>query len=114
MVSAHGKPEYIRCDNGPEPISAAMVKFGLKCGLKIRYTQPGKPMQNGLVERLNGTIQTKCLSLRVVQMINQVQGSLDVWWHRYNVERPHSALKYQTSDSIYEKGERFQHQLVTL
>ena len=52
-MAAHGKPEYIRCDNGPELISATMVKFGLKHGIEIRYTQPGKPMQNGLVERLN-------------------------------------------------------------
>ena len=76
-------------------------------------TQPGKPMQNGLVERLNGTIRTECLNLRVFQTICQVQEALDVWWHRYNFERPHSALKYQTPGSIYEKGERFQHQLVT-
>ena len=58
MVVAHGKPEYIRCDNGgaplrPELISVTMVKFGFKHGIEIRYTQPGKPMQNGLVERLN-------------------------------------------------------------
>jgi len=119
MVVAHGKPEYIRCDNGgaplrPELISATMVKFGLKHGIEIRYTQPGKPMQNGLVERLNGTIRTECLNLRIFQTISQVQEALDVWWQRYNFERPHSALKYQTPGSIYEKGERFQHQLVTL
>ncbi|GAB4047146.1 hypothetical protein GCM10028810_28910 [Spirosoma litoris] len=58
MGLAHGKPEYIRCDNGPEMISAKMVAFGLKHGIEIRYTQPGKPTQNGLVERLNGTIRT--------------------------------------------------------
>jgi putative transposase len=113
MVVAHGKPEYIRCDNGPELISAVMVKFGLKHGIEIRYTQPGKPMQNGLVERLNGTIRTECLNLRVFQTIGQVQDALDVWWQRYNFERPHSALKYQTPGSIYAKGEKFQHQLVT-
>ena len=78
MVVAHGKPQYIRCDNGTELISVAMVKFGLNHGIEIRYTQPGKPMQNGLVERLNGTIRTECLNLRVFQTIQQVQASLDV------------------------------------
>lgn len=105
MVAAHGKPEYIRCDNGPELISVAMVKFGLKHGIEIRYTQPGKPMQNGLVERLNGTIRTECLNLNVFQTIRQVQEALDKWWQGYNFERPHSALKYQTPGSVYEKGE---------
>ncbi len=114
MVAAHGKPAYIRCDNGPELISATIVKFGHKHGIEIRYTQPGKPMQNGLVERLNGTIRTECLNLQVFQTICQVQEALDVWWQRYNFERPHSALKYQTPGSIYDKGEQFQPQLVTL
>ena len=113
MVAHHGKPQYIRCDNGPELISAVMTKFALKHGIEIRYTQPGKPMQNGLVERLNGTIRTECLNLKVFQTIQQVQDSLDVWWQRYNFERPHSALKYRTPDSVYREGERFQHQLVT-
>jgi len=113
MVATYGKPQYIRCDNGPEMISDLMVKFGLKHGIEIRYTQPGKPMQNGLVERLNGTIRTECLNLQVFATIQQVQQALDVWWHRYNFERPHSALRYQTPDSIYRKGPKFQHSLVT-
>lgn len=37
----------------PELVSVTMVKFALKHGIEIRYSQPGKPMQNGLVERLN-------------------------------------------------------------
>lgn len=113
MVAAHGKPQYIRCDNGPEMISAAMTKFCLKHGIEIRYTQPGKPMQNGLVERLNGTIRTECLNLKVFATIQQVQEALDIWWQRYNFERPHSALKYQTPDSVYKSGVRFQHSVVT-
>jgi putative transposase len=114
MVVAHGKPAYIRCDNGPEMISGLLVAFGQKHGIEIRYTQPGKPMQNGLVERLNGTIRTECLNLQVFQTIRQVQEALDVWWYCYNFERPHSALKYKTPGSVYEKGPKFQHQLVTL
>lgn len=113
MVMAHGKPEYIRCDNGPEMISSLMVKFGLKHGIEIRYTQPGKPMQNGLVERLNGTIRTECLNLEVFQTINQVQEALDEWWKRYNFERPHSSLKYRTPESVYQSGVRFQHSVGT-
>ncbi|MBC7571583.1 MAG: transposase [Spirosoma sp.] len=62
----------------PELISATMVKFSLKHGIEIRYTQPGKPMQNGLVKRLNGTIRMECLNLRVFQTISQVQEGLDI------------------------------------
>jgi putative transposase len=77
----------------PSNLKAGAVAFGQKHGIEIRYTQPGKPMQNGgppmrLVERLNGTIRTECLNLQVFQTIKQVQEALDVWWHRYNFERP--------------------------
>jgi putative transposase len=77
--------------------SVTMAKFGLKHGIEIRYKQPGKPMQNGRcgvplnrAERLNGTTRTECLNLTVFQTIRQVQEALDVWWHQYNFERPHS------------------------
>gem|GEM_PF-5806885 len=35
-------------------------------------------MQNGLVERLNGTIRTECLNLGVFQTISQVLEGLDI------------------------------------
>lgn len=66
-------PEYIRCDNGPK-----MISVGFKHGIEIRYLQPGKPMQNGLVERLNGTIRTECLNLTVFATIQQILEALDV------------------------------------
>jgi len=88
MVVAHGKPEYIRCDNGgaplrPELISVTMVKFGLKHGIEIRYTQPGKPMQNGLVERLNAGPPVRYDSNRVPELAgfsNHQPGSGSVGW----------------------------------
>ena len=113
MVVAHGKPHYIGCDKGPELISVAMVKFGLKHGIEIGYTQPGKPLQKGLVERLNGTIRTECVNLGVFQTIRQVEQGLDEWWQGYNFEGPHCALTYCTPESVYWEVERFQHQLVT-
>ncbi|WP_461096041.1 IS3 family transposase [Spirosoma luteolum] len=101
MVQAQGKPQYIRCDNGPELISAAMSRFADKHGIELRHTQPGKPMQNELMERLNGTIRRECLNLQVFVSIQQVQTALDEWWQQYNFERTHSSLNYQTPESIY-------------
>lgn len=53
LIIQKGKPAYIRCDNGPEFVSRALEKFAEENGIEIRFSQPGKPTQNGLVERLN-------------------------------------------------------------
>ncbi|MFI2743344.1 DDE-type integrase/transposase/recombinase [Zhouia sp. PK063] len=48
-----GLPQAIRCDNGPEFISKTFSSWCERKRIEIRYTQPGKPMQNGFIERFN-------------------------------------------------------------
>ena len=112
LIETYGKPKYIRCDNGPELISKQLAKFCEKNDIEIRFTQPGKPMQNGLVERLNGTVRTECLNLKVFKTISEVQQNLDVWWNSYNFGRPHSALKGKTPQMVYKNQEYLQSKLV--
>ena len=60
-----GTPKYIRCHNGPEFISKTFMNWCEKNAIEIKYTQPGKPMQNGYVERFNRLYRedghTRCL-----------------------------------------------------
>jgi putative transposase len=43
MISWRGKPLVIRCDNGPEYISAAIQNWAAEWGIKLEYIQPGNP-----------------------------------------------------------------------
>ncbi|GAB4405873.1 MAG: hypothetical protein OHK0039_07250 [Bacteroidia bacterium] len=43
VVAWRGKPQYIRCDNGPEFISKALETWVKEQGTESRFTQPGKP-----------------------------------------------------------------------
>lgn len=48
-----GLPKTIRCDNGPEFISKTLSQWCKSRRVELQFIQPGKPMQNGYMERLN-------------------------------------------------------------
>jgi putative transposase len=51
LVAWHSLPSYIRCDNESEFIADVLQKWA-EGKIDIRHIQPGKPSQNGLMERL--------------------------------------------------------------
>jgi putative transposase len=57
VIAWRGKPIVIRCDNGPEYVSAQIQDWAKDWGIKLEYIQPGKPQQNAYVERFNRTVR---------------------------------------------------------
>jgi len=100
VIAWRGCPSYIRCDNGPEFISTKLAQWADKHQVDIRFIQPGKPTQNGLIERLNGTLRKECLNLKWFESIPKLNEQLQDWWQVYNTIRPHSSIKYQTPDEF--------------
>lgn len=96
IVGLRGKPRYIRCDNGPEFISAKLKEWAEENKIEIKFIQPGKPTQNGIIERLNGTVRKECLNLNWFHSLEEINDLLGQWYKAYNFDRPHSCLKYQT------------------
>jgi transposase InsO family protein len=62
VIEWRGKPAAIRCDNGPEYISGALLGWAEKLCIKIDFIQPGKPQQNAYVERFNRTVRYEWLA----------------------------------------------------
>ena len=56
IIEWRGKPEAIRCDNGPEYISAVTLVWAAKRGIRIEFIQPGQPQQNAYIEHYNRTV----------------------------------------------------------
>jgi len=63
VVDWRRAPQYIRCDNRPEFISSNLRQWAEQNKVGLKFTQPGKPSQNGLIERLNKTLRVECLNL---------------------------------------------------
>ncbi len=57
-----GQGSVIRCDNGQEYVSSALLEWAAIRGIKIEFIQPGKPEQSAHVERFNRTVQYEWLA----------------------------------------------------
>jgi putative transposase len=85
-------PKQIRVDNGPELIAAEFYDWCDDHGIDEVYIQPGKPQQNGFVERFNGSFRREFLDAYLFETLLQVREMAWVWMLDYNDERPHESL----------------------
>jgi putative transposase len=97
-----GLPKLIRVDNGPEFISHQLDEWCRKNGITLLYIQPGKPMQNGYVERCNGSVRREFLNANVFYTLQEVRVFIEEWMEDYNRERPHEALGYRAPLDLIE------------
>jgi putative transposase len=91
-----GLPKEIRIDNGPEYISQELKKWAHDNNIMLTYIQPGKPTQNSLIERFNGTCRRELLNANLFYSLDHARELASEWMHEYNYERPHSALGDRT------------------
>jgi putative transposase len=92
IIEWRGKPEEIRTDNGPEFLSAPYVQFCESNGIRIKYIQPGKPVQNALIERFNRTFREDVLDAYIFEDMEQVREISEKWVEEYNENHPHQSL----------------------
>ena len=52
LIGMRGKPHTVVSDNGTELTSSAILRWSQERRVEWHYIAPGKPMQNGFVERL--------------------------------------------------------------
>jgi len=96
IASERGYPTQVRVDNGPEFISHQMAGWAWKHAVHIQYIQPGKPAQNGFVERFNRTYREDVLDAYVFHSLEEVKRITFEWLEEYNSIRPHASLGNQT------------------
>ena len=88
IIEWRGKPDRLRCDNGPEFISQDLAQWAHRHGIQLEFIQPGNPQQNAYVERYNRTVRYSWLSQYQFGSIQDVQDYATRWLWFYNHERP--------------------------
>jgi putative transposase len=96
IIEERGKPDRLRCDNGPEFTSRHFVAWCEEKGIVLHHIQPGKPMQNGHIESFNGRLRDECLNASWFLNLADAKRKIETWRLDYNADRPHSSLAYRT------------------
>ena len=100
VIEHRGKPEAIRCDNGPELTSRHFLSWCEERKIQLIHIQPGRPMQNGHVESFNGRLRDECLNANWFRNLMDARAKIGAWREEYNGERPHSSLGYRTPNEF--------------
>lgn len=98
ILATRGKPNSIRVDNGPEFTSTEFCLWCKTNNIIVHYIQPGKPMQNGYIERFNRLYREAVLDAYLFFDLNQVRELTQEWLEEYNQRRPHEALNNLTPE----------------
>ena len=96
IAAQRGYPLKLRLDNGPEFVSVALADWAEQHGVMLEFIKPGKPMQNGFIERFNRSYREAVLDMFVFQSLSEVREQTEKWLREYNEERPHESLGNMT------------------
>jgi putative transposase len=100
LITLHGPPSFIRCDNGPEFIAQAVRGFLATANIKTLFIDPGSPWQNGYCESFNGRFRDELLNLEAFTSTLEARVLSETWRQQYNEQRPHGALGYRTPEQV--------------
>lgn len=85
-------PRLISVDNGTEFTSKALDHWAYWNRVRLDFSRPGKPMDNGHIEAFNGSLRRECLSQHWFLDLEDAHRILSHWREDYNNIRPHSSL----------------------
>lgn len=95
-------PEEIMLDNGPELTSRALDQWAYQRGARLRFIEPGKPVQNAFVESFNSRLRDECLNEHWFLSLPDARRIVEAWRLDYNGSRPHSSLGNLTPQEFRE------------
>ncbi|SDC37263.1 Integrase core domain-containing protein [Paracidovorax valerianellae] len=92
IAAWRGYPSKLRLDNGPEFVALAMAEWAERKGIALDFIEPGRPMQNGFIERFNGSYRHGVLDMYLFRTLSEVREQPEHWLADYNQQIPHGSL----------------------
>jgi putative transposase len=92
VAATDGYPKVITVDNGPEFVSNALDQWAHAHGVQLRFSRPGKPVDNAFIESFNGRLRDECLNTNWFYGLEHAREVIAAWLEDYNERRPHSSL----------------------
>lgn len=92
VILDRDKPNIIRTYNGPEFTSKDLELWARDNEIQIQFIQPGRPMQNGYIERFNRIFRESILDAYLFFELDQVRRLTEEGMEEYNKRRPHESL----------------------
>ena len=88
IITERGRPEAIRCDNGPKFTSRHFLAWCVERQIELVHIQPGKPTQNARIESFHGRVREGCLMVSWFRNLFHARRKIAVRRIEYNEERP--------------------------
>jgi putative transposase len=100
LMTRHGAPQHVRCDNGPEFVCAVVRAWLSRRKISPLYIEPGSPWENGYVESYHARLRDELLMREEFATLLEARALLELWRQEYNQDRPHGALGYLTPEAF--------------
>ena len=89
-AQAHGAPQVLRADNGPEFIAAAVGRWASDHDTLQAIISPGQPWHNGFVESLHNCMRDELLEDNMFEGLDHAR-TLIAAWSRATMKSTHTA-----------------------
>lgn len=96
LINERGAPRYIRSDNGPEFIAAALRSHLRTRSISTLFIAPGSPWENAYAESFFSKARDEFLDMEIFTSLVEAQYLAREYRKTYNEHRPHSSLGYRT------------------
>ena len=103
----------VLCDHGTACTSVALDHWAYGNQVRLDFSRPGKPVNNGVGEACNGSVRRACLSRHCSASIAEATSVLETWRQDDTNHRPHRTLGQQPP-AVYRRAGIFEPRTVRL